>query len=220
MKFLTDFFPILLFYLVYQLYDIYAATATAIVASFIQVLVGWLRNHKIEKMHLVTFGIILVFGGLTLFLKNEMFIKWKPTVLYWLFGLAFIISHFIGEKNLVERMLSQAITVPLLIWQRVNFSWALFFLLLGGLNLFVVYHFNTDTWVNFKLFGTTGLMFLFIFAQVLYLSQHQPDDESDKQADDESQRLPNDESDKQADDVPKRLPNDESQQRSDNGHNT
>lgn len=172
MKLLFDLFPVLLFFLAYKLYGIYAATAVAIAASFIQVGWFWWRHRRFETMHLVTLGLIAVLGGATLWLHNEDFIKWKPTVVNWLFGAAFLGSQFIGRKTLVERMMSSAIALPAAIWQRLNLGWATFFLLLGGANLYVVHHYDTDTWVNFKLFGMMGLTLAFMVAQAFYLARH------------------------------------------------
>lgn len=175
MKLLFDFFPVLLFFITYKFFDIYAATAVAIVASFLQVGISWFRTHKVEPMHLVTLLIIAVFGGATLYLQDELFIKWKPTVINWLFGIALLASQVFGERTIIERMLSVNITLPQSVWRRMNLSWALFFLVLGGVNLFVLYTFDTDTWVNFKLFGILGLTFVFVLAQSFYLSRHIPE---------------------------------------------
>ena len=116
MKFLFDLFPILLFFLAYKLYDIYVATAVAIAAAFLQTGLYWLKNRKFETMHLVTLGILIVFGGLTLALHDPLFIKWKPTVVNWLFAVIFLGSRFIGERTLVERMMSHAISAPAAVW--------------------------------------------------------------------------------------------------------
>ncbi|WP_127477386.1 septation protein A [Sulfurivermis fontis] len=172
MKLLFDLFPVLLFFLAYKLHDIYVATAVAIVAAFVQVGWFWWRHRRFETMHLVTLGLIAVLGGATLWLHNEEFIKWKPTVVNWLFGAAFLGSRFIGRKTLVERMMGTAIALPAAIWQRLNLAWAGFFLALGGANLYVVYRFDTDTWVNFKLFGMMGLTLAFMVAQAFYLARH------------------------------------------------
>jgi len=137
MKLLIDFFPVILFFIAYKLYGIYAATAVAIAASFLQVGYGWLRNRHVENMHLVTLVILVVFGGLTILLQDRTFIMWKPSVINWLFGIVFIASQFIGKKPLVERMMSGSISVPSNIWHRLNSVWGLFFILLGFLNLYV-----------------------------------------------------------------------------------
>lgn len=137
MKFLADFFPVILFFVAYKLYGIYTATAVAIAASFIQVGYGWLRNRHVQNMHLITLGILVVFGGLTIFLQDRTFIMWKPTVINWLFGIVFLASQFIGDKPIVERMMGGSITVPQMIWHKLNSAWGVFFILLGFLNLYV-----------------------------------------------------------------------------------
>ena len=172
MKLLFDFFPILLFFIAYKTYDIYAATIVAIAASFIQVAVFWLKHRRFENMHLITFVIIAVFGGAPLLLQDELFIKWKPTVLNWIFGIVLLGSRFFSKTTLIERMMSANIQLPNPVWAKLNNSWAAFFILLGMVNLFVVYHYDTDTWVNFKLFGMLGLTLLFVFAQALYMARH------------------------------------------------
>ena len=172
MKFLFDFFPILLFFLAFKIYDIYVATAVAIVASFIQVGMFWFKHKRFENSHLITLAIVALFGGATIIFHDEMFIKWKPSVVNWIFAIAFLGSQFIGNKTIVERMMSKSVTLPAAIWTRLNMSWVIFFFALGLINLYVVYNFDTDTWVNFKLFGMMGLTILFIIAQSIYMSRH------------------------------------------------
>jgi len=180
MKFLFDLFPILLFFLAYKLYDIYVATAVAIGAGFLQTGLYWLQHRRFEKMHLITLGILILFGGLTLALRDPLFIKWKPTVVNWLFGVTFLGSQFIGKRTLVERMMGHAITVPAPVWVRLNWAWTLFFIGMGLLNLYVAYNFSEDTWVNFKLFGMMGLTLVFVFGQAFYLGRYmQADKESE-----------------------------------------
>ncbi len=137
MKFLADFFPVILFFVAYKLYGIYAATAVAIAASFVQVGYGWWRNRHVQNMHLITLGILVVFGGLTILLQDRTFIMWKPTVINWLFGGVFLASQFIGKKPLVQRMMGGSISVPQGIWYKLNSAWGVFFILLGFLNLYV-----------------------------------------------------------------------------------
>jgi intracellular septation protein len=139
MKLFFDFFPILLFFVAYKLKGIYVATAVAIAVSAIQV--GWQRvkHGKADTMALVTLGLLAVFGGLTIALQNPIFVMWKPTLLNWLFAAAFLGSHWIGERTLVERMMSHAIDAPHAVWTRLNLAWVLFFLLSGLANLVVVY---------------------------------------------------------------------------------
>ncbi len=178
MKLLFDYFPIILFFAAFKLYDIWVATAVAIAAAVVQNGVYWWRQRRFETMHLITLGVIVVFGGATLVFRDETFIKWKPTVVYWLMSAFFLGSEFIGAKNLPRRLMSGVFTLEDAgVWRRVNFAWVAFFVSLGGLNLFVVYNYDTETWVNFKLFGTLGLTFLFAFGQAYYLMRLTPEPE-------------------------------------------
>lgn len=174
MKFLFDLFPVILFFAAFKFAGIYVATGVAIVATFLQILWVWIRHRKVEPMLWVSLIIITVFGGMTLFLHDETFIKWKPTVLYWFFALALIGSQIFFGKNLIRSLLSAQIDLPERIWQNINRSWAGFFLFMGIANLLVAFTlgFSTDTWVNFKLFGGIGLMLLFTLAQGLYLARY------------------------------------------------
>ena len=177
MKILFDFLPVLLFFVTFKLYDdptqgVLAATAVAIVASAAQVGFNWIRHRRVERMHVATLALIVVLGGATLLLQDELFIKWKPTAVNWLFALIFWGSAFVGGKTLVQRMMEGKLQLPEGTWRRLNLSWVLFFLVLGALNLVVVYNFDTDTWVNFKLFGLMGLTLLFVLAQSLFLLRH------------------------------------------------
>jgi intracellular septation protein len=172
MKFLIDFFPVLLFFITYKMYDIYVATAVLILACFIQTIGYWAVHRKFEKSHMITLVLVSLFGGATLMLQDEMFIKWKPSVINWIFGVAFIGSQFIGEKNLIQRMLGAQLELPRDIWRNLNIAWALFFITLGFINLYVIYNFSTDTWVDFKMFGLMGLTLGFMLLQGIYLSRH------------------------------------------------
>ncbi|MFM8442930.1 MAG: septation protein A [Methylococcus sp.] len=174
MKLLVDFFPIVLFFAAYKMADIYVATLAAIVGAIIQVAYTWIRTRKVETMHLVSLVLILVFGGATWFLRDPTFIKWKPTVLNWLFGLVFLGSQFIGDKPVIQRMLSAQIELPAFVWRRLNLAWVAFFLTIGAVNLYVAYTYEESVWVNFKLFGMLGLTIVFVLLQSVYLSRHMP----------------------------------------------
>jgi intracellular septation protein len=137
MKLLADFFPVILFFVAYKLYGIYVATGVAIIASFVQVGYGWWRHRRVENMHLITLGILVVFGGLTILLQDRTFIMWKPSVINWLFGVVFIASQFVGDKPLVERLMGDNLKVDSGIWRRLNGAWGIFFITLGFLNLYV-----------------------------------------------------------------------------------
>ena len=171
MKFLHDLFPVILFFIAYKLYDFYVATAVIIVATIVQVGYGWMRERKVQKMHLITLALVLLFGGLTLYLQDPLFLKWKPTVVNWLFAAAFLGSHVIGDKPLVERMMSGSVTLDKPVWNRLNLAWVIFFSLMGVVNLYVAFNYSEDTWVNFKLFGMMGLTFLFVILQAFYLAR-------------------------------------------------
>ena len=180
MKLLIDFFPVLLFFIAYKVYDIYIATIVAIVTSLIQVITFRIRNKRYEGIHLVTLALIILFGGATLILHDEMFIKWKPSIVNWLFGLAFLLSHFFARQPLIKHMMGTVIEMPASVWTRLNLAWGTFFMVVGFLNVYVIYHFDTDTWVNFKLFGMMGLTLVFVFAQAFYLSRYMETDEEAK----------------------------------------
>jgi intracellular septation protein len=170
-KFLFDLFPVVLFFVAFKIAGIYVATAVAIAATAAQV--GWLklRRRKVEPMLWASLAIIVVFGGATLALQDETFIKWKPTVLYWLFA-AVLGGAGLARRNLIRAMLSQHMQLPDPVWSRLNLAWIGFFAVMGVLNLYVAYNFSTDLWVDFKLFGGMGLMLVFVFAQALVLGKY------------------------------------------------
>jgi intracellular septation protein len=178
MKLLASFFPIILFFVAYKTHGIYVATGVAMAASLLQTGWHWFRHRQLDKMHLVTLGMLLVFGGMTLLFQDPTFIKWKPTVVNWVFALAFLLSPLVGGKPLTQRMMGHAVEVPAQIWKRLNNAWGIFFMAVGGLNLYVAYRFDEATWVNFKLFGLLGLTFAFIIAQSLYMARHIKDEEA------------------------------------------
>lgn len=175
MKLLFDFFPIILFFAAFKFYGIYVATAVAIGATILQVLFAWIKHRKVETIHWVTLILIVIMGSLTLYFQDEQFIKWKPSVINWAFGIAFFGSQFIGKKPFVERMMSANLELPAKVWTQLNLSWALYFMILGFANLYVIYNFNTDMWVNFKLFGMLGMTIIFVILQSLYLYKYLPD---------------------------------------------
>ena len=179
MKFLFDVFPVVLFFVAFKIYDIYVATAVAIAASFVQVCWSWLRHRKVDNMLWVSLGVIVLFGGATLVLQNETFIKWKPTVLYWLFGAALAVAARFFKKNLIRAMMEGKVALPEPVWLRLLASWIAFFAAMGALNLFVAYSYSTEAWVNFKLFGGIGLMVGFVVLQALVLAPYIQDNKAD-----------------------------------------
>lgn len=151
------------------------ATVVVIIATLGQVAWLKLRGRKVDFMLWLSLGLVVVLGGLTIWFRSETFIKWKPSVLYWAMGLSFWVSQALFGRNLLRLLLGAQLTLPDMVWRRLNFAWIAFFGLMGLLNLWVAYSFSLDTWVNFKLFGGIGLMLLFTLAQGLYLSRYLED---------------------------------------------
>jgi intracellular septation protein len=208
MKILLDFLPILLFFGTFKYAESHTAwaaafatqhlgflvaggqvgateapvilsTAVVIVATLAQVV--WLkaRGKKVDLMLWISLALVVVLGGLTIWLHSETFIKWKPTGLYWAMGLSFLASHYIWRRNLLKLMLGEQIQLPDPVWARLNLAWVAFFAVMGVLNLLVAFNFETSTWVNFKLFGGTGLMLVFTVAQGFYIQKHLPPETDD-----------------------------------------
>jgi intracellular septation protein len=179
MKFFYDLLPLLVFFAAFKLYDIYVATGVAIVASFLQVGWFWYQHRRFETVHLITLGTIVVFGSLTLLLHDDTFIKWKPTLVYWILALMALGSHM-TRRTLMERMLGAQMELPQTVWRRLNLSWGLFFAALGALNIYVAFYYGLDLddakrqeiWVSFKVFGLLGLTLLFTVAQVFFMARH------------------------------------------------
>ena len=178
MKFLFDIFPVILFFAAFKIYGIYVATAVAIAATFVQIGWVWMRHRKVDNMMWVSLAVIVVFGGATLILQDETFIKWKPTVLYWLFSATLTGSALLFKKNLIRSMMEKQVRLPDLVWNKLQASWIGFFAAMGALNLYVAYNFSTEAWVNFKLFGGMGLMLAFVFLQALLLAKYVQDEEA------------------------------------------
>lgn len=208
MKFLLDFFPVVLFFVAYKFFGdippqfiepvnslpfvninpseakdgIYFATLVIIVATIVQNIVHFLLFKKVEKIHIISLGILIVFGTMTLVLKNPDFIKWKMSIFNWFFALVIIGSQFIGKKPLIERMMSHALDVPKKIWTQVNFTWGLFFAFVGCLNVYIFKNYSEDFWVEFKLYGVLGMTFIFMIAQGIYLAKHAlPEEETNSE---------------------------------------
>lgn len=181
MKLLFDLFPVILFFGVFKFAGVYAATAAAIAATFAQVAWVKYRHGKVDTMLWVSLGIISVFGGATLLLHDETFIKWKPTVLYWFFSAALILAPVLLKKNLMRALLQEKLSLPEPTWDNLNLAWAGFFAVLGVVNLYVAFNYSIDAWVNFKLFGATGMMLLFVIAQAAMLSKYMEEDKKEDQ---------------------------------------
>jgi len=195
MKLLVDFLPIVIFFIVYKMNPetvafispylsedmateiaewpaMILATAFLIPATILQIAYTYMAEKKVEKMHLFTLAIVLVLGGITIALKDGIFILWKPTVVNWMFAVGFFASQFIGEKTIIERMMGASIKLPKEMWTKLNYAWIGFFVFSGLVNLYVAYNFSEDTWVNFKLFGMLGLTVVFIILQSIFLHKY------------------------------------------------
>lgn len=181
MKLFLDFFPIVLFFATFKAFGIFAATAVAIAATVAQI--AWLRhkNGFVEPMQWVSLGVIVVFGGATLLTQDETFIKWKPTVLYWLMGGALWVGYIVFKRNFLRQLMGAQLELPDSVWKVLLHSWASFFAVMGVLNIWVANHFDTDTWVSFKLFGGLGLMLVFVVLQGVYLSRYITDDKASEE---------------------------------------
>ena len=174
MQFLVDYFPLLLFFAAFKLWDIYAATGVAIVASVAQIAYFHFRRGKVEVVHWLSFAIIVVFGGATLLLHDETFIKWKPTVLYWLFAAILAVGRVGFRRNLIAALLKD-ITLPDPVWARVTWVWVAFLLGMGAANLYVAMHYSTAAWVNFKVWGAMVLFFLLAVGTVASVARYLPE---------------------------------------------
>ena len=172
MSALFDFLPLIAFFVAFKLKDIYFATGTIIVLSIAQVAWSWARTRKLATLPLVTAAMALTLGGLTLVLHDERYIKWKVTVVYWIFAALFAGSNWYGAKPLWQRVLDEQFEAPRAVWVRLTLGSALFFALLGAVNLWVISHYDTATWVNFKVWGVLVALFAFTLVQVAYLSKH------------------------------------------------
>lgn len=175
MQLLFDFLPVIAFFVAYKLADIFVATLVIIVATVLQVSIHWIRTRRVNPMHLVSAGLVLVFGGLTLAIRDSAFIMWKPTVVNWLFAAAFLVSQGpkFGGRPLVQRLMTSAdaqLNLAPAVWRRLNLMWSAFFVLMGAANLAVFHYFDEATWVNFKLFGMLGLTLVFIIAQGFWIA--------------------------------------------------
>ncbi|CDG48584.1 septation protein A [Serratia symbiotica] len=176
MKQFLDFLPLIIFFVFYKLYDVYLASGALIAATALVLVFTWVKYRKVEKMALITFLMVLVFGTLTLVFHNDLFIKWKVTVIYGLFALVLLISQLVHKKPLVQRMLGKELTLPDKVWSNLNLAWAVFFLVCGLANIYVAFWLPQSTWVNFKVFGLTALTLVFTLISGIYIYRHMPEE--------------------------------------------
>ena len=186
MQLLIDFLPIVAFVIAYWLTDIKTAIAVIMVAMILQVLITWAVKRTVSKMLLASAALVVVLGAISLAIDNDLVFKWKPTVLNWAFGTAFLVSRYAGSKPMVQRLLESVAKGEINLlprdWQLLNLMWAGFFLLSGSANLFVAYNFSEGIWVNFKLFGLLGMTLVFVMLQALWLSRRNLPSGTDKPA--------------------------------------
>ena len=200
MKFLFDLFPVILFFITLKIAEksasaslvlgkilstlgvaatvkpdlvpVMLATIAVIIASIIQILWVKMRHGKVDKALWLSAGLVVILGGMTLYFQNDAFIKWKPTVLYWTFAVVLVAADLVWHNNIIRVMMGKDIGLPESVWKKMNLSWAFFFLGLGVLNLYVAFNYSIDTWASFKLFGTMGLMFVFVTTQSLAINKY------------------------------------------------
>jgi len=171
MQFLVDLLPVIAFFVAYKLADIYVATGVLIVGVLIQTAASWIRHRKVSPMLLTSAVLVLVFGGLTLLIHDPVFIKWKPSIVNWLFAGAFLLSQYLSGPTIVQRLMGENVTLDDGSWKRLNLAWVAFFVVAGALNLYVAFRYDEATWVNFKLFGLMGLTLVFALAQGVWIAR-------------------------------------------------
>lgn len=177
MKQLLDFLPLVVFFIVYKMYNIYAASGALIAATAVALVISWVLYRKLEKMTIITFLLVTVFGSLTLIFHNDEFIKWKVTVIYTLFAAALMFSQWWMEKPFIQSMLGKELTLPTSVWCKLNVAWALFFFICGLVNIYVAFWLPESVWVNFKVFGLTALTLLFTLFSGIYIWRYLPREE-------------------------------------------
>ena len=179
MKALFDFFPLILFFAAFKLYDIYVATAIAIAATFLQVAYVWIKYRRFETTHIITLVVISFFGGLTLFFHNDAFIMWKPSVVNWIFS-AIVLGSVAVNRSVIKTLMGKQLDLPDRIWHRLSIAWGVFFLAMGFLNMYIAFYYQLDLpdevrreiWVNFKVFWMLGLTLLFSVGQMFFIAKY------------------------------------------------
>lgn len=179
MQLLYDIFPVFLFFMAFKFYGIYTATTVGIIATFAQVIVYRLWKKQWEKKQVITLAVFSLFGGMTLYFHDPIFVKWKPTIVFWIFAAAILFTHFFMRKPLMQRLMENMLqgkeSIPHHAWRMLNIVWALFFIILGVVNLYIAYYFSNEAWVNFKFYGITGALFALSIFQAIYLMRYLPE---------------------------------------------
>lgn len=174
---ILEFIPLIIFFVFYKFVDIYWATGSLIVTSAIQIAYYLIIRKPVPKKNLIFFGLIAIFGGLTIYLHDDTFLKWKVTIINAIFAIILVASQKLFNKNIIKQFLSEGMSLPDNVWNKLNLSWALFFATCGFLNWYVAFHFSQETWVNFKVFGLTGLTFVFAIGSVISLYKYMPEEQ-------------------------------------------
>jgi len=174
-----EYFPLIIFLITYKLADVYWATASLIATTAIQLLYFLYKKQPIPKMNLIIFIMVVFFGGLTIYFQDDAFIKWKVTIINGLFAIALLLSRYLFKKNLIKKMLSEGLTLPETIWDKLNLAWVGFFTFCATLNIYIAYNYSLETWVNFKVFGLMALTFIFAISSIALLYKYLPQDEGD-----------------------------------------
>lgn len=180
MKQLLDFIPLIIFFALFKFYDIYIATGALIVATAAQIGITYLVYKKLEKIQLITFALVAIFGGMTIVLHDADFIKWKVTILYVVFALGLTISHLMG-RSAIKSMLGKELVLPDAVWAKINWAWVLFFAVCAVINIYVAYRLPLDVWVNFKVFGLLIATFVYTLLTGIYIYKHMPKEQKDSQ---------------------------------------
>lgn len=173
MQMLLEFLPIAAFVITYKFFGgIYVATKVLMVGMPLSLAILWLRDRKMPTMYTISTLLVLAFGAATLLLRNPRFLQWKPTVLYWLGAVAFLVSAFVGQKPLAQRFLQHLVGDAEMTrgeWLKLNAAWVVFCLVTGAANLIVAFNAPESLWVDFKLWGLMGMSILFMAGQMYWL---------------------------------------------------
>ncbi|WP_448214271.1 septation protein A [Colwellia sp. MEBiC06753] len=188
MQALFEYIPLVLFFVIYKFYDIYAATGVLIVGAALHILYFIVTKQKVPTKNWIIFGLISGFGGLTIFLQDDTFLKWKVTIINEFFALALLISQYVFKKNLIKQLMGEALELPDNIWNKLNLSWVGFFAFCGILNAYIAFNFSQEVWVNFKVFGLMGLTFAFAIGSIMALYKHFPQQEEQSSSASEKKR--------------------------------
>ncbi|EKD71430.1 MAG: hypothetical protein ACD_46C00184G0010 [uncultured bacterium] len=184
MQLFYEIIPVFLFFIAFKFYDIYVATVVGIVTTLIQVILTRVVLKKWDNKQLITLSVFLFFGGMTLYFHDPIFVKWKPTIIFWIFSLVILFTQFFSHRPLMQRLMENALQdkacVPKQVWKQINLLWGMFFIFLGGINLYIAYHYSNDTWVNFKFYGITSAFFILSIAQALFLMRYMSEEKHQK----------------------------------------